>query len=128
MFTTTCSSVECYYRLFVKDGEFYVYCSEYTRLSKRNQSVVKYRAGQSCKFGFVKYFAQLTDATGVNRNVAFIHNLHVTSTLCHGAVHTVRHQSDTEVVPIVHILSTCIFMHTASGRFVCEIPNRFDRD
>ena len=94
-------TVECpYYRLFVKDGELYVYCSEYTRLSKINQCVVKYRAGQSCKFGFVKYFAQFTDATGVTRNVAFIQNLHVTSTLCHGAVYTVCHQSHTEIVPI----------------------------
>ena len=121
------TSGTCWLKLYIKQSNSYVYCSEYKRMVRRNQSCIKYTYGNSFGFGSVKFFAQVSDQFETH-NVALVIPFelnYVSSNHIHKVDPLIN---ECIVVPLKEIVCSCLFVQKESNHFVCEIPNKYDRD
>ena len=129
-FNISCSSLKIWSKIYVKSSSSYVYASFYQRLVRRNQSVIKYVQDESCSFGSVKFFTMLETPTG-EVSVAVVkpsHLINIYNERDH--IHCVNNEScdEVDVIPIGDILSSCIYIQIEKNHYVCEVPNRYDKD
>lgn len=109
-----------------------VYGTEYKRLHKRNQSVVKYTdVHGSFMNGIVKTFIQVECADNVIFNFAMLHPaLYTDSDLLTGSCSqkvTVQ-LNEIKAVPIMNILKVCTIVNVDNSAFITEFPNKYDKD
>lgn len=118
---------KCWYKIYIKNLNLYVYGSLYKRMKRRNQSVIKYihGDGSSIKLGSVKFFMQLCSDV----NVAVVNPFHVDKYINSSNITPVTPCSNEhQIVNVQNILDVCIYVDLGDKHFVCELPNRHDKD
>jgi hypothetical protein len=122
-------NVNSYTQVCSTYGHCYMYGSQYTRMSKRDQSVVKYQCPESeeIKFGRINYFIQFTDVHDICQNLALVTPLECKYN--HGQhVHSVSEVDQIVPIPVSCLKYVCIFIAIDNKRYICEFPNIYERD
>lgn len=119
-------------KIFISKCSCPVYGSEYKRLHKRNQSVVKYAdVHGSFMHGIVKTFIQVDGPDNITLNFAMLHPaLHTNSDLLTGSCSqkvTVQ-LNEIKAVPIMNILKVCTIVDVDNVAFITEFPNKYEKD
>lgn len=129
MFTLSSTTVTSFSKIFIVNLS-YIYSQSYKRITKRNQSVVKYTNQISKKvcFGSVKEFIQFTDTANCIKNVAFVEPFDCNYNQDDKIHKVIPKKECIEVIPVTAILKICVFVEVARNSYVCEIPNKYDRD
>lgn len=129
-YTLVSNIVVSFSKIFILPLSSYIYAQSYKRVIKRNQSVIQYcdRLDNQVCFGSVKEFIQFTDTGNCTRNVALVVPFD-----CNykrdDKIHRVFPKNEVlKVVPLTTILKVCVFVEVDGNSYVCEIPNRYDRD
>ncbi len=119
-------------RVYFQREKFVVYGSNYRRMVKRQQSVIKYTDGTNggaLGFGNVQCFIRFVDSCHTVQNVALVKSFKLQSSFnANDHIHHVTPVQEIDrVVRVADIKSCC--MHVKTGKdFICEQVNKFDRD
>lgn len=122
--------VTCWLRIFMRKTSSYVYATKYKKLIRRNQSVVKYIAGGVSKFGSVQFFAEVPcEASLVNVAVILPFCMDFYNKNDH--IHLVQKEPNLDIIDIVllhDIICPSLCVETNDQMFICEFPNKYERD
>ena len=113
-------------------NDFFVYGLDYKRMSHRNCSAIKYRGGNTFKFGMVKTFFQYNDHRSKCFNGAFVYPLEVlNSSELHIYVVKPLNKEELVAVDITDIISNCLFVNIEDVKdraYISEFPNKLESD
>ncbi|CAG2216785.1 unnamed protein product [Mytilus edulis] len=125
-------SVVGYNKVFFVKLSCPVYGSEYGRLLKRNQSIVKFKDFSGVeKYGSVKTFIQNTEVNScTSHNFALIYPFECISVYAHQqSSHEVTPQYiEISAVPLLKILKVCNIIVSGDITYVSEFPNKHEKD
>ena len=123
------NNIKSWLRIYISATNSYVYGSLYKRVKRRNQSVVKYSENNTYQYGLVKYFAQCADENVSKKYFAIIVPFQLRSAYDSSIhVRAVDMLDEIKVIFVENILTTCLYINTGCGKYVCDIPNRYDTD
>jgi hypothetical protein len=122
-------------RIYITKLASAVYAASYERLRQRNQSTVKYSdADGSIYFGTVKTFVQVLDTcSNESFNVALV----LPFCFSDGASYnfqkpcqkvTMINETDLIAIPLNMILRVCNLLQISNSTYVCEFPNKYEKD
>lgn len=123
------SNVIYWLKIYITSSNSYVYGSQYKRLKRRNQSVVKYEEMGTYKYGIVKYFAECVDASKTTHNVALIAPFRLQNEYDgKDHIHLVFQSNEVHAIFLNKISTSSVYVNTGEGEYVCDVPNRHDKD
>lgn len=118
------SYVKVFYKVNMYKRGFYIYGSDYRKLSKRQQHIATYTDKSSMEFCSVKYFI-MADKNG-SRNLAVVETFEKVETF--GSVWQVKVLNHKKIIPISSITNVNNVVRVQDEIYICPPPNRYDRD
>ncbi|XP_069470109.1 uncharacterized protein [Ambystoma mexicanum] len=115
-------------KIFMEKNNLLVYSSNYTRIQRRDQSVIKYvNEGGLHAYGRVSRFIQCREANAFT-NLALVIPLVCQSYDMKDPVHLVVEEKSTLAIHIPVIQKVCFFIKVENETFISEMPNCFELD
>ena len=117
-------------RIYLKNSASYVYAQSYKKLVRRNQSIIKYSQNGRCRFGLVLYFAEVTNpVSSSDVSIAVVNPFHIGSYSPEDHIHLAKFvPNKIEVVELKDIVESCLHVQVDSEHYICEFPNKIEKD
>ncbi|CAC5363251.1 unnamed protein product [Mytilus coruscus] len=118
---------QCFKRLELKDC--IVYGKSYTRMVKRDNSVIEYNCRGLINYGQVKFFINLVE-NEQQYYLAFIEKLRCGNYAPKSNILRVSKTTSLEVIPIENITTSCMLVtyDGAQYSYICKFPNKMESD
>ncbi|CAC5361428.1 unnamed protein product [Mytilus coruscus] len=118
---------QCFKRLELKDC--IVYGKSYTRMVKRDNSVIEYNCRGLINYGQVKFFINLVE-NEQQYYLAFIEKLRCGNYAPKSNILRVSKTTSLEVIPIENITTSCMLVtyDGAQYSYICKFPNKMEFD
>ncbi|XP_078533887.1 LOW QUALITY PROTEIN: uncharacterized protein LOC144820125 [Lissotriton helveticus] len=122
------SDVVAFNKIFLEQSNLLVYSSNYTRIQRRDQSVIKYETEPGVfAYGRVTRFIQCKQAD-VSVNLALLVPLKCEYYDIREPVHLVVVDNNITAISLSMIKCACFYIQVENESFVSEMPNRFEID